>query len=306
MLSGTMFVPFLAIPLLTWYRSYVAGETASKLAIMYLLLVVLIVSLSQQGQKPLTKESEKDGKQTVAQQQAQGQKLNPVAVQSNIQCECTKNKSDSSKDESKDRLYRTYLISGPIAAVLSVGTIILVWRQIITLRRVERAWVVLSVLKPPDHLSWLKIANFVSKIETTLQFTNIGNTPAILENIFVSIQVLDEKQELCEIPEYDKSKLPQHPDIPKYGRILAPKESMESECIFKGSGGAITFQDEIQSVIDNKRTAVLFGIVKYSDAFGGGHEFRFCYFWHARRSDGTGALPAGFRLGGPAEYNKAT
>jgi hypothetical protein len=222
------------------------------------------------------------------------QQINP-----NPSTEAERRETNRAPKEPHDWIDKLNAFSTAVVALFTVLLFFGVIYQVRTARRSDRAWVVLADLKDPEYLTFREIPEFVTELETRLQFKNTGHTPAILLNIKSHFKIVKDLDQLPSKPRYASN---QHKDIPKYGRILVPDETLNNVVIFMGSKGSTPFREEVQSVIDDKQKMLLYGIVEYMDAFKNYHEFRFCYLWNPKRD--MRQMPDGFRLGGPAEYNK--
>jgi len=251
------------------------------------ILLILILGLGQQGQKPLSKESEKDHKQPITQESAQDQSARPVTFQPNVQSDNSQNKSNSPNEESKNWLYRTYLISGPLAFVAAAAAAILVWRQTVTLRSIERAWV--AFLLPEKPLVQELLNGQPHGFRVVGLIKNVGSTPAAVIKKFHFKSVVKREENLDLKPPYleiDESQT-EYQMIP---------ESVEPAVVRIDEG-------EMANISAGNLKLHILGQVIYKDAFGKIHETRYCFRYYPEE---TADRQTGFYPDGPVIYLKVT
>ena len=252
-----------------------------------------------------------DGKQTKepSNTQKHGNKEYPeqqtVVIQNSVDREESEKKESAKTSQTTKETYDGVdTINAYSTAVIAVFTVLLFFGaayQVSTARSSERAWIVLDILKAPEQLGWKNIPDWLKSIEAELIFKNTGRTPAILKNMTARCWITENPDKLPR-PNYG---IGQHPDIPKYGRILVPEQTLETLVTFKGNNDDPTqFIDSIKRVVSGEKKIVIYGRIIYADAFGRNQEFRFCYVWSAGKDSLAGQF--GFRLGGPPEYNQQT
>jgi hypothetical protein len=263
---------------------------------------------STKGQKPEESAKRNSTQRDERYKTAPTHQTQTVVIQNNqppaYRQENEKAKTDGANNPSHDWVERLNAFSTLIIALFTVLLCVGVFYQVITARGSERAWVVLTEFKAPEHFKWLQIPESLTEIRAQLIFKNEGHTPALLRNMYARFHIVDNVKELAAIPFYISKGMEQHPAIPRYGRILVPRETLDTTLGYDGDDDGTTLREKLQPIIDGTRTIVLYGIVTYTDAFDRSHESRFCYVWNAKRD--RNQMPGGFRLGGPAEYNKAT
>jgi hypothetical protein len=156
-----------------------------------------------------------------------------------------------------------------------------------TLKRGERPWILASIddramreNQPDDQPITMIVCNM----------TNLGRTVALVEGVAVKMDRVEIDQLPAE-PDYASPEVwPNAIPIPPNGGI--------QRSLYLGFVGR-------SAVERGANFLYIYGRVLYRDAYGDAHETRFCYrFWNKWRS--VDPQTAGFHIGGPANYNKAT
>jgi hypothetical protein len=177
-----------------------------------------------------------------------------------------------------------------VQALVLVGTIIVIWKQVSTARNAQRAWVMTEI--EHDTKKWADgkvhvLQGSGSGGETTALYAvlvckNEGNSPAWIDEKRVKFEIVNS--------------LPHKPN-------LESAEFIKAGPIPIGTGRALTHTDALQfqpvaaGRQQDERMAVIYGIVRYRDIFGKHRETTFGY----RIADGEIR-----RLEGYPEYNKNT
>jgi hypothetical protein len=244
-------------------------------------------------QEPATNKGKESLKTNKTQQKEQTQNYPPVAVQCYPQTPQTQPKSDNSDAEPKSWLYRLYLLSGPIIGVVTVGTLVLVWKQIKALHNVERAWLLQSVEDVlPVQID--KKGPWTAKT-AVFQVKNWGKTPARLKKVTLKVAVVEKITELGVLAKYKGSTVD---DIE--GRPIAPGESMTLN--LENVATKDVTEPEWDEVAKETKIAVFYVEVHYSDTFSRKHLTTFCYRYVKRPMPFRGTS----ETCGGNKYNKAT
>ena len=205
--------------------------------------------------RPSAQESNTAKHPDTTQQKEQTQSWPTVPPKSYTQTEDSNAQQRKPNNEAPDWFYRTYLISGPIIGILTLATAIVVWKQVVTLRQIERAWVIAS-------LEWassrgqrvFQEASTTPPSETTyieLKFTleNSGKTPAWIIGSWMRHDVV--------------TKVPDRPSYHGKGEPSAPPEtlgagskSINEKIILRCPGG-----------LKSEELVVLSVLVEYRDSF---------------------------------------
>jgi hypothetical protein len=236
---------------------------------MRMVIAAIFLVLFSAPQQPATRKSEKTLKTNVAQQKEQAQNCPPIAAQSCPQTPQPQPKSDNSDQEARSRLYTAYLISGPIVVIVTVATLILVWRQIRALHRVERAWLLQSIgsVRHEPHKTGEPL---LKAIGVTFQLKNWGNTPGRMTKATAKVITIRDESDLAMLA---KSK----GDIANelQGRPLAPGEAATLTMV-EIAKNTLT-EEDWDAVAKEEKVLVFYAEVHYSDIFSKKHVTRFCY-----------------------------
>lgn len=209
------------------------------------------------------------------------------------------------EQQSPDWVDLVYKISSPILVVITLFTLAMVYKQVDSLKNIERAWIVLKEHTLPIPLV---LRQSVTKPEQfpylpfRCVFTNSGKTPARITECRMQFGLT---KRLPEKPDYGNASESRIEDIPKNGRFIAPGGEFGDAIIFFQS--ASSFQptgQELSQIISGELVCYAIARVLYRDAFNHKRETRVCFVWHVT----TSADPEerGFLFGGPPEYNKHT
>jgi hypothetical protein len=237
-------------------------------------LIVAILSIyNQTSQKRQTQEQA-----SVTQNKTQTEATDSLAAQTDTQNKNTDSTTNKTKSDPPDWLYRIYLVSGPIVVIVSIGTGFVVWRQVVALRQIERAWLMVDV-------DWLPVvqkevcgeivcgepqeitANF------RLTYRNCGQTPA---------WVIEKR--VCYTT---ASPLPKRPDFRSPQMIERVLEPMSMRSV-KTSDHSLTCDLAGED-------SVVYGSVKYRDVFGSNRITTFGYI---------NRYGKWVRIADPEKYNK--
>jgi hypothetical protein len=162
----------------------------------------------------------------------------------------------------------------------------------------ERAWLAVIRMDPPPDLASPILAREVIPQWLVAHVVNCGRTVARLHSpIDVNFESFPNVASLPEQPHYVPLRQYRAADLPEYGRILVPNESLEVRVPLQ-----LLEPGEVEAVRAGARFLCAYASIRYCDFTGGERDFRFCYEYVPEQ----GNQPAGFRLGGPKEYNKQT
>ena len=129
----------------------------------------------------------------VSQQQPVTQEAKPaesspgISRDSDVHAKASDTKKEDSDPETSGRLYTAYLVSGPIVVALSLGTFVLVWRQIRAIHNSERSWVMVDVEWTPLYQGVTiqertgideKAPGTYTVVSLRIKYANEGKTPA--------------------------------------------------------------------------------------------------------------------------------
>jgi hypothetical protein len=177
--------------------------------------------------------------------------------------------------------------------------------------KAQRAWILIMRIGNPEFLYVPTNPAYVPGI--VYEFKVIGHTPARIVGHGLRFHPVAKKPgdatepDLPPIPDYGKPE--RNTEIPADGRLIAPdtsftmRDDLESFRLTEEEFAALKKGDTIMCA---------YGYIEYRDGFERPAITRFCYVYDfrwggvAKSPDGVVLNPPGFRLGGPAEYNKAT
>jgi hypothetical protein len=222
---------------------------------------------------------------SVANQEKSNQSNCAVACKSSCgNKQASKNESQA-PNKNRDTLDTIYKVSSPIVAIVGVGTLVLVWRQIRAIHNSERAWLLVTggTVERSTH-----------GMHARFDLKNWGKSPARITSGFIKTCTIKDLKELGErlkaAPGTDCN------DID--GRPIAPTET----AILQLSSRASSEEDTLIS--KGKLTLIFLARITYEDIFSRKHVTQICYCY----------VPPDFpaRLNGTVEYfggnefNKAT
>lgn len=164
----------------------------------------------------------------------------------------------------------------------------------------ERAWILETIGFPNDLPVQPNAGNVIIAV-VSFSFRNRGRTPARILAIKLRFHALEAPNTLPESPQYDNGYM----ELGAYGRMMAADdEPLVTGRLYEGRGG--TFQQGDRSAVaENRLSIYAYGVIEY-ETLGVKRLTQFCYVWYEPRGITTSADVAGFRKGGPPEYNKAT
>lgn len=186
----------------------------------------------------------------VGQQQKQG-KSSTLSGEYSAQTYQSNAKPNSTSRDSPGWLYRTYLISGPIVAIVALGTGVVVWRQIVALQTIERAWVMVD-LATDIEITEDKI------LVGQLTYTNNGQTPAWVHGVWLKFDCF--------------KAVPHKPDLAGLGKSLRAPHPFPANGKFGN-----TFSLRIGQCEPGTRI-IIYGLLKYTDIFR--RERSTCFGYH--------------------------
>jgi hypothetical protein len=157
-----------------------------RILAIYLLLVagfysLLYFSVPQNPTPP--HKSARSGKTDKAQNVKSDEAQKCHFIKSEVQTPHSNDRNNESTNQSDGGLYQTYLVSGTVVAIAAIGTGFVVWKQVVALKNIERAWIVLK--QEPQLPSVNVMKRTVSEEQTQdpylrfiCTFVNKGKTPA--------------------------------------------------------------------------------------------------------------------------------
>jgi hypothetical protein len=236
-------------------------------------------------QQPTANKSGTPSKEQDTQQEKDDKNRSPIIVQCNVQTYNPETQSQKSNQEPKSIWYLAYLVSGTVVGIVSIGTAILVRRQILSYQAKERAWMIMEISQSPP------IPNVhIGNVRFRGDIRNFGETPAIILFAQTSAEILLVDARLPVRPEY----LSKSPPVPSNDAI-APK-----------TGGMPVYWDITQHALDEitagRMILYVFGRVLYRDIFRKKRETRYCFrYYPAER--GSYDPHIGFFAEGSPEYH---
>jgi hypothetical protein len=241
-------------------------------------------------QHPATDKSTATKQREVSQRQIQQtQPREALSVQANPQQNKTQEKESNSKAESQDRLYKTYLISGPIIGIIAFATGILVCIQIRAIKQIERAWIVVST-EEPHTMQKNKGTWILTGFGFDWYAKNCGKTPAFIVKVSARIHPVKSLSDLPKEPFIEKSDIHYYgvsvSTFP-YGLSIGPSEVIPWYTFADPKDKQPTTIEEWNEVREGKLLWVAYGIVEYKLAFHRwrNRQTRFCYVWTPEAPD---------------------
>jgi hypothetical protein len=225
-------------------------------------------------QQPATGKGKEALKKYEAQQNEQTQDCAPVTVQCCPQAQNSKAKSDDSDAESKSWTYRAYLISGPFVVVVTIGTLILVWRQIRAMKQIERAWLVVTTEPPHTMVKAKGRSWFENGFGFDWYIRNCGKTPAFITRIGARLHRVEALIDLHKEPLIEKFESFPH------GMSIGPTETIPWYTFASPEDKQPITSEEWKDFNEGKFCWVGYGIVQYKLSIDSKiRETRFCYLW---------------------------
>jgi hypothetical protein len=197
--------------------------------------------------------------------------------------------------------------SPAIIAAFTLVTMLAFLYQIRVTRNSERAWIGISEIEPQEQLYWIQFPPNSDVLSVTQHFRVRGRTPARITEIYSRCCIVNRIEDLPSRPEYRTGDRVGYQHIPQDGLIVPPDEEVSVVVEFEGLDGRKSpTVEQITNVRQRAAILVLYGVVRYRDAFNRKHETRFCYvFDPALRNPGSPSVGR-FVIGGPSAYNKTT
>jgi hypothetical protein len=204
-------------------------------------------------------------------------------------------------------------VSTAIIALFTILLFVAVAWQIRASKQSERSWIAIRRIGTlPEN--WFDDARTKGYVPGFIaEFEVYGKTVVrVIESRFY-MRIVPTKQgksfplepDLPEVPDYEK---PSRYQIAGENRMVIPPQAPFNLQAFL-EGDVIK---EFENLRGGKKLMCAYGVVRYRDAFDKDRETRACYVydfaWGGVLStpDGQVLNPAGFRIAGPSEYNKAT
>jgi hypothetical protein len=163
----------------------------------------------------------------------------------------------------------------------------------------ERAWVV-EKIRFPNELPRQPISGPVIVAIVVFELTNKGKTPAKITNVRLRFHLTELQEKLLPVPQYNTTSLR---DIGVYGRMLIGDSAWSVEKMLEGQA-TFTSQDQLR-IESGLQELYAYGGVDY-ETMGKKCFTQFCYVWYSPRGLTLEGDVAGFRKGGPDEYNRNT
>jgi hypothetical protein len=191
--------------------------------------------------------------QDVAKQQTKNEPTPCVSTKSATDTENSKTSKKDAASQPQGSLYVIYLMSGPLVVIVTVGTGILVWRQIRVMRRVERAQIDLD-FDVSNETYQVLLSNHGRSIAiiTAYNFVHASFSLTTIE--------LDPEEALCKFEDGWRMHAMVPPNIKQQRWYQHDLKS--------------TLGEEIRK---SDRQIILSGTVEYVDIFGKRHETEVVY-----------------------------
>jgi hypothetical protein len=202
-------------------------------------------------------------------------------------------------------------ISASIVAIFAVVMALLVIRQIRTARKTDRPWILVTDIGNPTSL-YMPGTGYIPGVVYRLKV--LGNTPARIVNYGFRFHPVSKKTptepaepDLPEIPNYGNQTRIQ--EIPMTGRTVATGMVIDVRSRLESIQLSA---EEFEELKRGDKIMCAYGFIAYKDVYGNGHKTQFCYVYDFAfggvntAPDGTVLNPAGFRRGGPDNYNAET
>jgi hypothetical protein len=239
---------------------------------MQMVIAALLVIFFSVPQQPTTNKSAKSDQSNISKQEGGEQPDKAVPAQPCPQSATTNQKKDESANDSKDWIYRTYLISGPIVGIIAFATAFLVWRQIHTLKAVERAWLVVTT-EPPRTLSKGKGGWIYQGYGFEWYVKNCGKTPAFIIQIGARIHSVKTISDLPAEPVIEDYEI-----FPDGGMSIGPSEIIPRFTMAAPQDKQPLTTQDWEDFRVGKIKWVAYGVIKYRlTILREIRETRFCY-----------------------------
>jgi hypothetical protein len=176
-----------------------------------------------------------------------------------------------------------------------------IFYQVRNLRDVERAWFVVDAWTTPEELEHFNYDK-PTPLKSDFTFKNRGRTPATITESSTFFGVISKSPGLPEIPIYRPEGAVS--GYPRTGLLVVQSEKSNIRIDFMDKREE--FQPfQLLEVRSGEALLVIYGFVRYSDAFRRKHEVRFCYIYHPKKGPNHW-MGGEFKLGGPPAYNSHT
>jgi hypothetical protein len=186
---------------------------------------------------PTSPEGTGDNQRNVVEQQTKAKDTAVFAPNPKPDSKKCETKKQDGSENPHDWLYIAYLVSGPVVGILALFTAVVVWKQIATLRQIERAWVMIDI--SPRFFA-------DGTLGADLTFVNRGKTPAWVHGIWLKWNWVDR---VPNKPDYDGLT-----ESLKTPRPIAPNESLDASSRFNTRE-------------PTAKTAIIYGVLRYRDIF---------------------------------------
>jgi hypothetical protein len=252
---------------------------------MRLVMVILVLALPPiQSVKPIPQKSGPDTKQTKAADEVRDSPdtgaINSAKKKPAPDYKCQDGQNNATEPaykvdvtsfpiQPRDPLYFLYIVLTAVSAMAAIGALIAVEVQIRTLRSSERAWIMITPVKPQKGEVFPDIA-----VEFKGAVRNLGKTPARIRETEIQYKTVSDLLELSKAPQYKARSQ-------RNEMIIVPTDSFPLDVDTRSLG-------KIQYV---------YGIVVYRDVYGKRRETQFGFVYNRKM---------GWEIGGPEKYNRAT
>ena len=264
---------------------------------MQILLFVTLITIMQAAPPPSTGQHLKETGDAQQTEKRESKKSSPtsntVVGQDVIHAQPSQEKREGQKNDPADNPHRKldWLngISTLIIAIFAVITAVAVIFQVVTARRIERAWITVTIRHDTEEDKFISKILDIDTANLECVLLNCGRTPARLTSFAVR-NCVSKSLEATDEPDYGKC-------VELDSMILAPNDTVpmphriqESTLrLFDGDNGDL----------------YIYGVIHYLDAFKKSHFTRFCLC--SPHMEGRILNPElFFRRGGPSIYSKAS
>lgn len=164
----------------------------------------------------------------------------------------------------------------------------------------ERAWVLETIDFPPKILPVQPVSGPMITVFVSFSFKNYGKSPARILDIKLNFHRIEYPNRLADVPDYAPSVMP---ELGSYGRMMAADQGFSVALSLQGQT-AFEIGDAVE--VAAKQVGIYaYGVVEY-ETLGKKFFTQFCYEWFEPQGLVTDVDRPGFRIGGPAKYNRAT